>query len=80
MLGCAAYDSGPDADEPDASVSDVVPTFMEPCVVNGTSCEEPYFCFVYNMRGPHCTKECTLDTECEAPSSGCNNMGVCKAP
>jgi hypothetical protein len=87
LAGCIGFDSGPEDDpEPDAGAVDDdggsggTPTFMEACEVDGTSCEEPYFCFVYNMRGPHCTNECTLDSDCEAPSRGCNMMGVCKTP
>ena len=81
-LACATEDADP-VDQPDAGMIDDSggePTFMEPCDVSDDACQEPYFCFNYNSKGPHCTTECTRDDQCEAPSTGCNMMGVCKAP
>lgn len=69
-----------ESDGPDAGASGGDLTFMDMCDVANDQCEAPYFCFHFNMRGPHCTKECTADDQCEAPSRGCNNMGVCKSP
>lgn len=52
--------------------------FMESCVEN-EDCETG-LCYAFNQGGPLCTHSCTVDTDCEAPSQGCNNMGVCKRP
>jgi hypothetical protein len=36
-------------------------------------------CFEYGEKGPHCTVPCPAAPDtCPAPSSGCNNKGVCK--
>ncbi len=37
-------------------------------------------CHSYNAAGLLCSKSCMRDEDCEAPSPGCNNMGVCKRP
>lgn len=37
-------------------------------------------CHTYNAKGQKCTISCQTDSDCPAPSPGCNNMGVCKAP
>jgi hypothetical protein len=37
-------------------------------------------CFPFNAKGPRCSKACKVNEDCEAPSTGCNNQGVCKAP
>lgn len=52
--------------------------FMEPCDEDA-QCETG-LCFPFNAKGPHCTKPCTTPDECPPPSTGCNMMGVCKAP
>lgn len=52
--------------------------FMSECQEN-TDCDTN-LCFHYNAKGPHCTHECERDEDCEEPSPGCNNKGVCKAP
>jgi hypothetical protein len=54
--------------------------FMSECDPALMNCADDLTCFSFNAKGPHCTHDCTLDTDCEAPSGGCNNMGVCKAP
>jgi hypothetical protein len=79
-LACGSDPDPIETEGPDAGAIEGEPTFMEPCDIANDACEEPYFCFHYNMNGPHCTKECTLDEQCEAPSRGCNMMGVCKSP
>jgi hypothetical protein len=37
-------------------------------------------CFNFPNRGMYCTHPCTTNTDCALPSTGCNGMGVCKAP
>jgi hypothetical protein len=37
-------------------------------------------CFDFPNRGKFCTHPCTSPTQCALPSTGCNGMGVCKAP
>ena len=54
--------------------------YMEACTVGMDELCETGLCFDFNTKGPHCTHACTVDTDCEAPSTGCNGMGVCKAP
>jgi hypothetical protein len=70
-------DSGDDAADVDAGAP--LP-FMSECVLGMDDACETGLCFDFNTKGPHCTHECTVDTDCEAPSPGCNGMGVCKAP
>lgn len=74
----------PDADrsnEPDAMPGATL-EFMEACIVADDQCDTANneFCFAFNNKGPHCTHDCGGDGACEAPSPGCNGMGVCKAP
>ena len=52
--------------------------FMGACAMN-EQCTTG-LCFRFNAKGPHCSKPCTSATDCEAPSTGCNGMGVCKVP
>jgi hypothetical protein len=47
-----------------------------PCEIDA-DCDSG-LCFPFNSRGPHCTLACDDGTECPAPSSGCNDKGVCK--
>lgn len=65
---------------PDAGASSGDIAFMESCSPAADQCADGLVCFSYNMKGPHCTHACAEDTDCEAPSPGCNGMGVCKAP
>lgn len=37
-------------------------------------------CFAFNAKGQRCSKACTSASDCPAPSPGCNNLGICKAP
>lgn len=79
LAACAVEGSVGDGD----GDGDTLPTgdYMDQCDIESeTACEEPYFCFGFNQGGPHCTKECDVDADCEAPSTGCNGMGVCKRP
>jgi hypothetical protein len=56
--------------------------FLSPCDPENDLCDADNgeFCFGFNAKGPHCTHQCDTPQECDAPSPGCNNMGVCKAP
>lgn len=82
---CTTGDDVSDPGTPDAAASaaDAGPDggllpFMSACEEN-EDCESG-LCFAFNAAGPHCTHSCTVDTDCEAPSPGCNGMGVCKRP
>ena len=44
-----------------------------PCPA-GTSCDD------FPAKGQFCSKPCKVAMDCPAPSTGCNMMGVCKAP
>jgi hypothetical protein len=73
-VDAAAETSSDDASSPD---SGLLP-FMSPCD-NNAQCATGN-CFNFTSKGPHCTKSCTQPSECPPPSTGCSNMGVCKAP
>jgi len=81
-LGACGTDSGentaPDADVTETADAGAPGAFMTQCAEN-TDCESN-LCFQFNSKGPHCTHECVNDDDCEDPSPGCNNKGVCKAP
>lgn len=50
--------------------------FLASCMTDD-ECETG-LCYNYPSKGPHCTKSCTSDAECPAPSPGCNPKGICK--
>jgi hypothetical protein len=52
--------------------------FMSRCTTN-EECETNN-CHVFSMQGSFCTHTCKLVSDCPAPSTGCNNRGICKAP
>jgi hypothetical protein len=52
--------------------------FMSKCTVND-ECESGN-CHVFAQEGSFCTHECKDTVDCPAPSSGCNQRGICKAP
>lgn len=52
--------------------------FMSPCEKN-EECETG-LCHNYPSKGPHCSHSCKSGEDCEPPSTGCNMMGICKAP
>jgi len=58
--------------------------FMDECDPDNDLCDSTQvpelFCYNYPNRGPHCTHVCSIDEECDEPSPGCNNNGVCRAP
>ena len=74
--------SGADAGAECAVTGDEPIPFMCPCDVADDQCdtEAGDMCFNFNAKGPHCTRSCSGPADCPAPSGGCNNMGVCKAP
>ncbi len=90
LVGCGGSEdddgtgggNGPDAGAvSDVDAGDSTTTgFMDACDPADDQCDGDLVCFNFNSRGPHCTHGCTVDADCEQPSRGCNNMGVCKAP
>jgi hypothetical protein len=72
-----APDGGADSGTDAAGDGGLLP-FMSPCTTNEMC--DTNLCFNFPSRGPHCTKTCTSDTDCPAPSPGCNPQGVCRAP
>ena len=86
--GCGSGDDDPQVDaaqaidaaagQPDAATSCGVTALYEVCSDNGdcSSC----LCHTFGTAGPLCSKTCSRDEDCEAPSTGCNNMGICKRP
>jgi hypothetical protein len=91
VLGLFAFGACTTEDDPGPGTPDAAATadagndtdggllpFMSMCVEN-EDCESG-LCYSFNAAGPHCTHSCTLDTDCEDPSPGCNGMGVCKRP
>jgi hypothetical protein len=56
--------------------------YMATCAVVGNpgDCASPDQCFDFPNRGMYCTHTCSANTDCAPPSTGCNGMGVCKAP
>jgi hypothetical protein len=86
LFALAACSHDRDSDGPDAmpmgggADAGAPIAFMETCDPADDQCDEDLVCFPFNAKGPHCTRACTMDEDCEEPSTGCNNMGVCKAP
>lgn len=73
-------DGGRDASG-EASLADAATpgTYLAPCDPAGACTGAGAVCFAFMSRGTICTKTCTQDTECPAPSPGCSPMnGVCK--
>ena len=85
LLCVACGDDGestpPEADAA-ANAADAMPAlpYLSSCDVTNDQCDSSMdlFCFAFNNKGPTCTHSCSGDLECEAPSPGCGNMGVCK--
>ncbi|MBP9087878.1 MAG: hypothetical protein KBG15_17285 [Kofleriaceae bacterium] len=69
-------DAAPTIDGP----AGAAPKYMTSCTIGGTACESPYTCYDFNSKGPHCSKTCSVATDCPAPSTGCSGMGICKVP
>ncbi len=68
-------EAGPDVDAETAAPGAKL-GFLASCSSNA-DCESN-LCFSFNAYGPHCSHSCSKITDCEAPSPGCSNMGVCK--
>ena len=66
----------------EAGVPACDPSACEPNCDSGTAPDSasPDFCFDFPNRGHYCTHACTNGDQCPSPSTGCNGMGVCKAP
>lgn len=52
--------------------------FLEACETNDQCDTE--LCHVFQAKGMFCSQPCEGPEDCPAPSSGCNGMGICKAP
>ena len=70
-------DTGTDAGSTTMDAASLLP-FLSPCMTNDQC--ETQLCYLFNMRGKLCSKACNLPADCPAPSTGCNGMGICKAP
>ena len=75
LTGCSGDDGG-GADDVCTNDSATVANFSEACT-DDSQCE-CNLCFTYGNGDLRCTKTCTVDADCEAPSPGCSGMGVCK--
>ncbi len=62
----------------DASPDSALLPFMSVCDADA-QCDTG-LCYLFAAKGQRCTRHCTQPTECPPPSTGCNNMGLCKAP
>jgi len=54
---------------------DLLPLYV--ACAEDAECESA-LCFGFNAKGPRCTLSCEVASDCPAPSSGCNQKGVCK--
>lgn len=53
--------------------------YMGPC--NDTpDCPPAHQCFQFGSKGKACTKSCTVNTDCPAPSPKCNPRQICALP
>lgn len=75
----AALDADPN--QPDAMPGAAI-GYLQPCDTALDLCDQTMNlqCFPFNNKGPHCTHSCAVDGDCEAPSTGCSGMNVCKVP
>ncbi len=73
----ASEASDDDADAAGDADSGLLPV-LTPCETNAQCATG--LCFPFNAKGPECTEPCSVDSDCPAPSPGCSNMKVCKAP
>lgn len=78
-FGACGGDDDSNGDAADAAMCTPGQTALyETCTAN-SDCDS-CICHSYNMGGLLCSKTCMSDMDCPAPSTGCNNMGVCKRP
>lgn len=88
LLCVACSDDSGDGTNPPADAAanapDAMPGaaigYLQPCDVSNDQCDTDLTCFAFNNKGPHCTHTCQGADDCEAPSTGCSGMGVCKVP
>ena len=82
--GLGALDATPEDSAADAAAVEAAVDagsklpFMSPCEKDA-QCETG-LCFVFNAKGPRCSKPCQTDGDCPAPSPGCSLQKICKAP
>lgn len=79
---CTGGHNGPPAPDANFETLDAglgTKAFMEACA-STEQCMTGLICFNFNAKGMFCTHDCTAAADCAAPSTGCNGMGVCKAP
>lgn len=81
VAACGSEDPPPVTTDGGSSTVTGTLGFLEPCTENAQCMSN--LCYRYNMAnvGMRCSKTCTpatAATDCPAPSSGCNGMGVCK--
>jgi hypothetical protein len=76
----ASPDEGTDGEEGDAGDGGL--QFMSACSVapGAPQCPPGTTCYDFPAKGDHCSKPCTIDSDCPPPSPGCNMQGECKAP
>jgi hypothetical protein len=72
----ASPDEGTDGDD-DGGLK-----FMSACSVasGAPACPPGTSCYTFPAKGDHCSKPCTIASDCPPPSPGCNMMGECQAP
>lgn len=64
-----------------ASEGGATGVYLAPCGPNGECAGVEARCFDFPSKGSVCTKTCTLDADCPAPSPGCTpKNGVCRVP
>ena len=74
-------DGGRDASGADAREASLGGPYLGPCGPGRTCTDATNVCFSFPSKGEICTKKCTMDSECTAPSPGCTpKNGVCRAP
>jgi hypothetical protein len=54
-------------------------TYLGDCDGN-SACATGLYCYSFKQFGPHCTKTCTNDADCPAPSRGCTPQHQCGMP
>jgi len=84
--GCGKGSNGPgDRDDggdagapppPDAALDASDLPLGAPCWENAQCASD--MCFDYAVKGTFCSRTCTSNADCPAPSLGCNGMGVCR--
>jgi hypothetical protein len=67
---------GMEAGSPDVSQDAIDQPLYAPCWDNA-QCTTG-ICFAFGPKGQFCTKTCSSNADCPAPSLGCNGMGVCR--